>query len=184
MTSPSTRQALEAVARVQATRSEDVILGLAMLEQEIGWADVMPGLCAEHQAAVDRIFELHSLIDHLAANLRGGYGVPPTPPPAPERKQMAPLCGRQVASNMASHRKPQTPQAHHMSRNAKGGRTDGLLNHEEAAKATGYSKAGFHVARKAGRIPEPVMLVGKSPFWRKDQLAGITPMRPGRRGKA
>jgi predicted DNA-binding transcriptional regulator AlpA len=164
-TLPSTREVLALAAQATEHRSADIVLTLAELEQKIGWADVLPGLCAEHQAAVNRLAELHLLIDQLAANLRGGHGVPATPAQPAARRGMPPV----------THAKPQ--QRMDPRRAAPAERADGLVNVREAQRRTGFSQAGFYMARQDGRVPEPHLVEGRSPYWRPEQLEGVAKHR-------
>jgi predicted DNA-binding transcriptional regulator AlpA len=179
---PSTREVLALAANASEHRSADVVLKLAELEQEIGWADVLPGLCAEHQTAVNRLAELHLIIDHLAANLRGGQGVPPTPQAAAARNsQPAPASTRPQARIDPAKPRPAAPRRglanHAQQANARGGRADGLLTRAEALAFVGLSVSSFHKACADGRVPQPHAHEGRSPLWRPDQLAGVGRLR-------
>lgn len=98
---PSTRQTLDRAAALQPGRSADILLTLAELEAELG-IDGDGTLCAEHQAVALRLAELHLLVDHLVANLRGGHGVPPTPPESAPRKGMRPVTHMQAKPKPAA----------------------------------------------------------------------------------
>lgn len=184
----STRETLERAAAQQTGRSADITLGLAEMEQELGWGDVLPGLCGEHQRAVNRLAELHLLIDHLVANLRGGHGVPATPaPPAPpagkrqDAAREAPALVAEPQQRPAPAACTPAPAAPPATLRA---RSDGLLTRREAIVATGYSDPGFAFARNSGRIPAPRAHEGRSPLWHPEQLQGITPLHGGGRGRA
>ena len=184
---PSVREVLERAKIAGADRSADILLMLAEFEQELGWDDVMPGLCTEHQAVANRMAELHLLVDHMAANLRGGHGVPPTPPEAAPRRRMPPVTHTKARGIDAPPAAPRgigaairrLPNAEQQA-NARANRPDGLLTRAEAMRFVGYGPAGFAVARKAGRIPDPCSYQGRSPLWRREQLEGINPLRAGR----
>lgn len=182
----STRETLEAAAALQASRSADVVLELAAMEQEMGWGafgDI--GLCAEHQAAVNRIAELHLLVDHLVGNLRGGNGVPPTPAAVPERRSMRPVVylkqGTRPPDAQGLHHAVLRP-AERTNRPAAPPHSDGWLNVAEAAKATGHSRSWFKKLRAKGRIPEPAGGSLNRPLWRAEQLEAV--QRGGQRRRA
>lgn len=186
-TARSVRECLERAKAAAAHRSLDIVRLLADVEQAMGWSEISQGLCDEHQAAANRLAELHLLIDHLAANLRGGYGVPPTPPEAVPRRRMPPVTHTKARGIDAPPAAPRgagaamrrAPNAEQQA-NARANRPDGLLTRTEAMQFIGYAPAGFAVALRAGRIPKPHTYQGRSPLWRREQLEGIKLMRARR----
>lgn len=187
---PSTREVLFSAGLASGHRSADILLRLAEMEIDIGILGEPAELCCEHQAAANRLAELHLLIDHLAANLRGGHGVPPTPPQAVPRKGMRPVTHTQARPIHTAAAAPAVPKATKPKHrkinaaqiNARGNRSDGLVTRREAMQITGYSSPGLTMAMTSGRIPAPHKREGRSPLWRPEQIAGIHPLRGGGRG--
>lgn len=180
---PSTRDVLATAAAASEHRSADMLLVLVGLEQDLGWEDIAAGLCTEHQAVANRLAELHLLVDQLAANLRGGHGVPPTPHAAPARKGMRPVVHlKQQAGNGSTT--PSNPADGRRGVNKSWAKANGLLTLAQAIALTGYSPPGFSNARAQGRIPKPHSRDGNHPLWLPAQLAGIKPLRASRRERA
>ena len=187
----STRECLEHAAASAQHRSADILLVLAELEQELGWDQTTPGLCTEHQAVANRLAELHLLVDHLAANLRCGHGVPPTPAAAEPRKSMRPVVhlkastpsmpGSSISSSRAQPRpqadKTQSPQTLKAAIRARERKANGLVNAGEAAALTGRSESGWSRAVAHGQAPQPHTGQGRGAVWRLADMGGVKPER-------
>ena len=108
------------------------------------------------------------LIVHLARNLKAGHATPPTPG-ATQRTPMRPVAYGQPTPQPPSRVAPAVVST----------RADGLLSVTQAHALTGFSPAGFHLARQDGRVPAPRVVEGRSSYWHPDQLAGVRPCAPG-----
>lgn len=200
----STRQALERAATLQAGRSAEVIATLDEMADAFGITSAMAdahvtGRCLEHQAAVTRLAELHELVDHLVANLKGGHGVPATPPTtAGARKGMPPVTHLKKPASTAPQkphpgvmrppdftgprgtRAPRTAESIALTKatlrkKAEARAQRGLASAREAATLTGYTLSGWYSAMAAGRVPKPHSGKGRSAIWQRADLVDVRP---------
>jgi hypothetical protein len=168
----SVRQCTERLAALDQ-RSDGIVAGLDAFAQEI--FDRMEGRITEHQAAVDHIAALLELAEHLVANLKGGFALPPTPEvtsaprtPTPPVTYLQPIA--QPPGYKAPAASPAQPHVH-------------LLDRAAAAAHCRLSIQGFDAQRRGGRVPAPAKTEGRTPLWHPDQLAHVRNSKPnsGRR---
>jgi hypothetical protein len=149
--------------------------------------------CLEHQDVVNAMHALFVLVDHLLVNLKGGMAIPRTPTPnrAAERVDQR-AAARQPVELLGAHVMRARGTAGRASNQAtrlavlEAARAEGLLNTEDARKATGYgavTEATWYSHRAAKLIPEPHSKRAGMPFWTREQLAHLTyTPNPGRAG--
>jgi hypothetical protein len=179
----STREALERAAILQAGRSADVRATLEELERGFGW-DGFNGLCDEHEVPMKRLAELHELIDHLVANLKGGHGIPATPAASVPRKAMPPVTYLKVQQPHQADMRPTTNEPLRIQRlkasyvqRAEARAAQGLANASEAAALCGFSRSGWSAFAASGRAPKPCQGQGRTAVWRRADLVDIKPRR-------
>ncbi|MGK2897238.1 MAG: helix-turn-helix transcriptional regulator [Burkholderiaceae bacterium] len=138
---PSHRECLHGLDRMRDT--PQIVADLELLNAELWGAD---GGAHELTAAIARLRELHQLCLHMAANMAGGLGVPPTPPAAPLRKQ--------TGSGNTAPARASTP---HWQRTPEPGATAVIptYNAVQAAKVLGVSLSYFYAMCRDGKVPVP-----------------------------
>jgi hypothetical protein len=147
--------------------------------------DRMDGRIEEHQAAVDHIAALLELVEHLVANLKGGFALPPTPVAhAAPRRQAVPATHARPIQQPPGYKEPAARKLHPAADGRRDGgrgngramvlahhRAQGLLGTADMLNALRISKGAFHVARNEQRIPQPQCYDRGMPFWTREQLA-------------
>lgn len=170
----SVRQCTERLAALDQ-RSDAVVAELDAMTREL-WGNLEDaGRCSEHQAAVDHIAALLELAEHLVANLKGGFALPPTPvQPAASRPQAPPVTRLQPIAQPPSYKAPaDVPSQPNVQ----------LLDRAAAAARCRLSIQGFDAQRRDGRVPAPFKIDGRTPLWHPDQLVNVRNTMPnsGRR---
>jgi hypothetical protein len=166
----SARQCFERAAALD-TQSDAVVAELDAMTREL-WGNLDDaGRCSEHQAAIDHIAALLTLVEHLVANLKGGFAVPATPAPPPRLPPAPPVTYQQPQAQPPSYKPPAEAPAVH------------LLDRAAAAARCRLSIQGFDAQRRDGRVPPPHTTRGRTPLWHPDQLVNVRNTMPtsGRR---
>jgi predicted DNA-binding transcriptional regulator AlpA len=183
----SVRQCKERAAQLLLA-SDDVVTTLDGQAEEFGFGPIEHGSrCAEHQAAVTQLDHLHTLVEHLLANLAGGFGAPATPFKA--GSPAAPTNGAEDQTAKPLHRQAPTkstapkpvrvvtpPKTRDIARAQ--ALAEGLIDMSGVSKLTGYSHATVQCYRSDGRLPKEHAMRASIPFWRPEQFNDIR-CRPG-----
>lgn len=178
----SVRQCTERAAQL-LQRSEDAVAELdALLDDTFG---VTPR-CPEHQAVVTQLDHLHTLVEHLLANLRFGFAAPLTPtiepkpatPPAPPPP--AAVIAATKPRGIAGRTTANTSRADVIA----AARAEGLLDMTALAHGSGYSKLTIQQYRSEGRLPKEHTMRHGVPFWKPEQVAHIKHRRVAQQASA
>lgn len=187
---PSTRECLQRLDRLRDTAQ--IAAALDRLNAEI-WDEQQ---AQELIDASKRLAELHQLCLHMAANMSGGAGVPPTPPPAPIKLRVPAVSASAAAAvsqpNDCWARTP-TPggKAEPTAAPALKAAAEPPPDHYcivAATKCLGISTSFFRKLVESGDLPKPDIGggIGNKAWWRCDVIDAIARDRlasPARRGR-